>query len=134
MNKVDGVYDIIRTDGSFGDVPVIKNAEMSRGDDETLEVTVRDNAGAVVDISTATPIVCTVRQTTESKELIKKTLAASQIAITDGPNGVLEVTFLPADTQDLLPGDYVYDVELTLSSKKKTVVQGNLVIVADVSY
>ena len=59
----------------------------------------------------------------EDAIFLKKSLDAgggpTEIAITDATGGICEVYILPADTDDLMEGDYWYDMVIENSSGKK---------------
>lgn len=48
--------------------------------------------------------------------------------ITDGANGVIALSMSSANTGNLIPGRYVYDVKLTISGTTQRVVEGIIVV------
>lgn len=108
---------------------------MYRGDNRTLEVTVKDSSDVVVDITNYTAKF-TVRTHPDSTAVITKTTdSAAQIDLTDPTNGVLEIYILPTDTSSLAARTYDYDVEITSAgSVVSTVVVSTFDLVLDVSH
>lgn len=55
--------------------------------------------------------------------IFKRNVAAggsdTEIKITDGPNGVIEVYLLATDTESIKPGDYLYDLVIENIAGKK---------------
>lgn len=111
---------------------------MHSGDSRTLEVTVRDEADAVVNISAASGADLTwalSKKATDTVDprgasLVSKT-EGSGIAITDGPNGRCDVTLDPADTADLKGDDYYHEMQVILSGDTSTVLYGVVTIKGD---
>lgn len=103
-----------------------------RADDATYDVTIVDEDGEVVDITGFT-IKFTVRENPlDSIGVISKT-TSSGISLTDPTNGVCRITITSADST-IDPGRYIYDVEVTnLSGKKTTVIIDSFIIKPDVS-
>jgi hypothetical protein len=98
------------------------------GDSKIIAVTVRDEAGVVVDITDATAIAWQVKRTAgDAVPLVDKALA-SGVAITGGQAGVFEVTLDPDDTKDLEPGLYCYAARIVLGAVEATVVSGYMLL------
>jgi hypothetical protein len=55
-------------------------------------------------------------------------LLTKTAVVTDGPNGLCQVTFNRADTDDWCPGVYCYDLSRTDSGLDKCLVKGYLTI------
>lgn len=98
---------------------------MFAGDAKVLVITVRDAAGAAVNITGAT-ITWEAARSTEDAAVITKT-TSDGIEITDATHGVFEVTLDPADTDDLF-GLYYHEAELTQTGDPFTVLTGSLVV------
>lgn len=63
--------------------------------------------------------------------VIGGTVSGSFTASTPGSSGIITLTL---DTTALLPGDYIYDVQLTdTSSNKRTYIGGKVTVTVDVS-
>jgi hypothetical protein len=88
-----------------------------RGSIETFIFTVTDS-GTVMDITGAAIYFAARRDwpaatiVSDSDASIAKSTVSGGIVITDGANGVFELTLLHADTNTLQLGDYPYGVEL----------------------
>ena len=98
---------------------------MFAGDSKVLVVTVRDGAGAVVNITGATLTWEAARSTEETTVISKE--SGDGISITNPTGGVFEVTLDEADTDDL-QGLYYHEAELTQAGDTFTVLTGSLVI------
>lgn len=99
---------------------------ISRGASKTLRVTVKDAAGAPVNLTNAT-VYATVRTQVEASTaaITKVSTNAAQAAVTDGPGGICEVYFTPSDTSALAAAEYKYDVWVVLASGKRYQVISN---------
>lgn len=110
--------------------------EMFKGDHKTYELVVtKISDGSRADI-TAGVLIYTVKiDGTDTTATIQKSSEnAGEIDITDPVEGEAEINLVPADTQDLEPTTYVFDVEFTDSAgKKSTVVTGTLKLKQDVT-
>ena len=108
---------------------------ITRADDQTIRFTVTDSAGAVVDVSSGT-FKFTVKQSLDdvigSAAFQKTSPAVNGIDLTNGATGIVDVGIVPADTDDLA-GLYYYDLEMTLSSKVRTLRRGMFWVKKDVS-
>ncbi len=87
--------------------------DMFAGDTKTLEVTVRDAAGAVVDISGATAIRWKLARTVNAAPKVEKAMGTG-VTIVDGPAGRFDVPILNADTETL-SGEFYHEAEVILS-------------------
>jgi hypothetical protein len=98
-----------------------------RGDSHSIQVSVTDN-GAIKDL-TGFQAKLTVRSKDELTISIEKGIA-------DIPNpetGILVFDFLPSDT-DILPAEYLFDVQITKGSDiKHTVIKDKLLITSDLT-
>lgn len=110
---------------------------MHSGDNRLLVVTVKDENDVLIDITAAAftwalskadpnnpPI-----PAPKGAAVVTKTVG-SGITITDGPNGVLEVQILPADTETI-DGAYYHELQMTLGGAVSTVAFGNVTIYKD---
>lgn len=87
-----------------------QDVEMTQGNDRTIEITVKDEAGVVVDITNASITWGFVERGGDGTILATKTVD-SGITITDAVHGVFEVALEPADTAEFY-GDYIHEVEV----------------------
>jgi hypothetical protein len=111
-------------------------------DDRTLALTVAyDTAGTPVNLDGA-KIWFTVKTKTSDEDtaavIQKKNTAAggsdTQIKIINAAGGSVEIYLVPADTDDVDPGIYVFDVQTTLSDGKTyTVLRGRIAFKEDVT-
>ena len=101
--------------------------EMHAGDDKTLEVTVLDQNGVAVDISSSTIRWRASRSKTKTADIIKKTGGAG-ISLSDPTNGVFTVTLDAADTESLT-GIFYHEGQLTLpNGTLSTVLSGKMTV------
>lgn len=101
--------------------------EMYAGDDRTLIVTVLDRDGDAVVITSATIKWQASRSKGKTASISKTT--SSGITISDGPNGVFEITIDAADTENL-KGLYYHEAEVTFADGSiSTVMAGTMRIV-----
>jgi len=122
--RISGFYDLGGRKG-----PVVR-IRLSRGNDRDILIRCLDEAGAVVNITGATPIEFHVSKNSNASRDITKSLTDG-IVITDAANGEFTVSLAPSDTSEL-SDLYVWDAQLTLNSKLRTVARGALVIQAGV--
>ena len=95
------------------------------GDNQNLNVTVLDAAGAVVDITGASAIDWKMSVDEFTAPTISKSLG-SGIAVTNGPAGIFTVTLDPADTNGKTPGIYYQASRITLSANLSHVAIGTV--------
>jgi len=93
---------------------------IAKGEDKTIELTVDDGDGGVIDLTNGL-VTFTVKYTTDSStNLFQKTSATpSEITITSPTTGRADIYILPADTSGLDAATYVYDIWVTLASGKE---------------
>lgn len=102
--------------------------EMFAGDSKVIEVTVKDQDGDVVNITTAL-VRWQAARSENATALIEKTSdPADGISIVDGAAGRFDVTLDPEDTEDLR-GTLYYEAEVLDASKPSTVLSGWFTIV-----
>jgi len=103
---------------------------MHSGDDLTLAITLKDAAGATVDVTGATGVFAIGKQDSTGNPK-GSPLSEPTVAVQDGPNGLLAVTIVPANTASLA-GDYWYELQLTgADTKISTVLYGTLTVQKD---
>jgi len=115
------------------------NIEMVKGDNLTLvlDLDAIDENDQVVEVPlTGARIKFTTRKTAEGGTVvICKDTATGGIIITDPAHGVAEVYLAPADTENVTPGKFYYDIQVQLADGMVyTPVKGELVIVTDVTH
>ncbi len=98
---------------------------MFEGDSHILQVTVRDEEGAIVDITGATILwwMAKNNKAIEADVLIQKE-TGSGITIVDGPGGRFNVAILPPDTEDLGGKSYYHEAEIDDGGNISTVLTG----------
>lgn len=110
-------------------------------DNRTLALTISDGAGAAVDL-TGSKLWFTVKTKTSDEDadaaIQKRNTAAGggndEIEILDGPAGSVAIYLVPADTDGVDPGIYVFDVQTILSDDKTyTVLRGRISFKEDVT-
>jgi len=91
--------------------------EIVRGTTNTFDITVRDTDGNEYTLADGEKVVFGIkRKLDDSKAIFAKTT-------TSGKDGVYTVTIEPADTEDLDPGRYFYDVGLLSGTQYYNVVK-----------
>lgn len=90
----------------------IATIKLTEGDTARFTVTVKDSAGAVVDLTGVTSIAWQIARSAfaGSPDLSKS--IGSGVTVTDAAGGVFQVELAPADTADLL-GDFHHEAEVT---------------------
>lgn len=107
--------------------------EIFKGNDKQWLATAKNSAGVAQDI-TGAAITFSVKKTLDSNKVLftRKNTAAggssAEIDDTDLANGQFTVIFVPANTQNLEPGEYEYDVNIVVSGKEYTGAQDQLEI------
>lgn len=106
---------------------------MTRGDAKSYRVTVKDDAGAVVNLTGAT-IRAQFRKHPHSAPVITLNVS-SGIEIENAAGGVFRIDLTPAHTSALGNWEqtYGFDVQVTKDDKPVTVVRGTLTIEPDYS-
>lgn len=107
---------------------------MTRGDARSFRVTVKDEAGAAVDLTGATIKFQARKHPHSSTAVLSKTLG-SGIAVENAAGGVFRIDIAPADTAALgnWRQEYLYDVEVTKAGSPVTVARGTLTIEPDIA-
>lgn len=106
-----------------------------RGDTKVYTITFKDSAGAPYNIKNWV-VRMTLKQNAslpDSAAVLQKTVSTFADT-TSGTSGVAEITFLPADTVDIEPGEYDFDISVTTSQNKVyTVMRGKYSLDYDVT-
>ena len=108
--------------------PATQNLTMTRGDTETISVTMTTDGTTPVNITGRT---YTSQMRTSPEIAIIS--AAATCTITNGAAGQLTVTFSAADTAQLTPGFYYWDLQENASGIISTVLSGTVTVLADVT-
>lgn len=109
-----------------------QNIEFHAGDDKRLEVTVRDEDGAVVDLTGIESAKWSLAKTANSTALVTHTLN-DNIAVVAATSGVIHITIDAADTEGLR-GVYYHEAEITdASGKTGTILYGSATILGSLN-
>ena len=116
--------------------------ELYRGDSKTYRVSVVDEAGLPVDI-TSNLLRFTIKKDLgdpDSSAIVKKASSgfadggAMQVSIVGAPaNGVFDIYLRPADTYTAKPDKYFYDIQVGIGTRVYTVAYGKYTIKGDVT-
>lgn len=109
-------------------MPATRNIEIYQGDTYAHQLTLKDSANAVINITSRT-----YSGQVRKRRTSDTASATFSSEITDGANGVVVFTLLPAVTANLRPGTYVYDFQETNGSTITTILTGNAVITGEVT-
>ena len=109
-------------------VPATQNLTMTRGDTETVSVTVTTDGTTPVDITGRT-YSSQLRSSPDNNVVA----ATAVCTVTDGPNGKLTVTFSHGDTSTLVPGYYYWDLQEYAFGVYSTILAGTVTVNADVT-
>jgi hypothetical protein len=106
-------------------MPIVADWECRRGEALVIAVQVKDAAGLPVDITGWSLAFTLKREHGDLVALISKT-TVSGITITDGPEGMFEVTVSRAQTLSLSEGFYVCDFFRTDSGAEASLTEGEV--------
>lgn len=109
-------------------MPATRNIDIYQGDNYAHQLTLKDSANAVINITSRT------YSGQIRKRRTSDTISATfSTEITDGANGVVVFSLLPAATANLRPGVYVYDFQEVNGATVTTILTGNAVITGEVT-
>lgn len=110
--------------------PTKEDIEITRGDSPVIPVKVVDSTTkAPVDV-TGGVFVLTVDPAEEPADASNNLFALTG-TVTNGPGGLAQ--FQPTTTQtDVAPGEYFYDVQMTLAGSKRTILKGKFTVGQDI--
>ena len=109
-------------------VPVKQNLVMTRGDTETLVITMKTEANAPIDITGRT-----YRAQIRASKDAGAIDASFTCTVTNAVAGEITCTILPAVTETLSVGIHYWDLEETASGVVSTVLAGSVNVLADVT-
>lgn len=92
------------------------NIFMTRGDSESIEVSLENDLGSLVPLETGDTIYFTVKISPSSEEIFLQKI------ITDFPDGKALIEIKPEDTKDLNFMTYMYDLQYTKSDGQVTTI------------
>lgn len=109
-------------------MPATRNIEIYQGDNYVHQLALKNNANAVINITSRT------YSGQIRKRRTSDTISATfSTEITDGANGIVVFSLLPAATANLRPGTYVYDFQEVNGATVTTILTGNAVITGQVT-
>ena len=109
-------------------MPATRNIEIYQGDTYAHQLTLKNNANAVINI-TSRAYSGQIRKR-RSSTTITATFATE---ITDGANGVVVFSLLPAATANIPAGNYVYDFQEVNGTTVTTILTGTATITGEVT-
>lgn len=109
-------------------VPAKQNLVMTRGDTETLVITMKTEANAPIDITGRT-YRAQIRATKDAGVID----ASFTCTVTNAAAGEVTCTILPGVTSTLAVGIHYWDLEETASGVVSTVLAGSVNVLADVT-
>lgn len=107
-----------------------KTLAMTKGDSETIKITVKNSAGVAVPLVDGDTVYLTVKTSTGETDKILQKVVTSFI------DGEAIITIQPSDTKDLTVRAYVYDVQVTtsLGNVKTIITPSTFMLEAEVTY
>lgn len=110
--------------------PTKEDIEVTRGDSPVIPVKVTDvTTKQPVDV-TGGVFVMTVDPSEEPNDASGNLFALSG-TVTNGTGGL--ASFQPSTSQlDVTPGEYFYDVQMTLAGSKRTILKGKFTVLQDI--
>jgi predicted phosphoribosyltransferase len=109
-------------------VPAKQNLSMTRGDTETVVVTMKDSTGIAIDITGRT-YRAQIRTTKDSSTID----ASFSCSISNAAAGEVTCTILPITTATLTVGTHYWDFEETSDGVVSTILAGSVNVLADVT-
>lgn len=110
--------------------PTKEDIEVTRGDSPVIPVKVTDAKTKLPVDVTGGVFVLTVDPSEEPLDN-SANLFALNGTVADGPGGL--ATFQPTTSQlDVTPGEYFYDVQMTLGGSKRTILKGKFTVSQDI--
>jgi len=109
-------------------MPGTRNIEIYQGDNYSHQVTLKNSANAVINITSRT-YAGQIRKKRTSNVITSTFLTE----ITDGANGVVVFSLLPATTASITVGSYVYDFQETNGAVVTTLLTGAVTVLGEVT-
>ena len=109
-------------------VPAKQNLSITRGDTETVVVTMTDSGGQAIDITGRT-YRAQIRTTKDSSTID----ASFACTVSNAAEGEVTCTILPATTATLSVGIHYWDFEETNAGVVSTILAGSVNVLADVT-
>lgn len=108
--------------------PADQDLTITRGDTETLVVTITSDGTTPINITGRT-----YRAQIRSSQDATTVKASFTCVVTDGPNGKVTATLSAANSATLASGVYYWDFEENASGVVSTILAGNVTVAADVT-
>lgn len=109
-------------------VPADQDLEITRGDTETIVVTVTSDGSTPINITGRT-YTAQIRSIPDSSTV----KASFTCAVTNGSGGVVTCTLAAADSALLSAGNYFWDLQENASGVISTLLSGTVTVLADVT-
>jgi len=113
-------------------MPGTRNIEIYQGDTYVHQVTLKNSANAVINITSRT-YSGQIRKRRSSGTISATIAATFSTEITDGANGVVVFSLTPNITANLRSGIYVYDFQELNGATITTILTGNATITGEVT-
>lgn len=127
-DTLTGVTSVCTSCVSAPEGPVCLDLNIRRGDDLVMPLTMRDGAGAPIDL-TGRSYTAQIRATTDAA-----TALAITVTNTDLPNGLITLSLTDVQTRDNVPRTGVWDLQETdTGGLKSTLIAGKVTAVEDVT-
>lgn len=108
--------------------PADQDLVITRGDTETLVVTIQDDNGSAINITGRT-----YRAQIRSSQDSTTIKASFTCTVTGGSSGQVTCVLSATDSATLSSGQYFWDLEETASGVVSTILSGNVTVLADVT-
>ena len=109
---------------------------VARGETKTLRLTITQEGGTPLDLTSAT-LYMTVKRFMDDKSILIAKVSTNplQISITRPKHGEAEIYLVSSDTRALAPTDYVYDIWVVLPGDKRypVILPGQLTVEASIT-
>lgn len=106
-----------------------QNVEIYAGDTANIQVTVFDSDSNGARKNIAGSVISWVLFDPDATGVMLTKTTADAITITDGLNGLFTIALVPADTEQLTPGSYRHEAEITdASGNVSTAMTGDFII------
>lgn len=107
--------------------------EITRGDNKTFKFQRKRKDGSIITDLPSKMFVTIKKDYSRFDFVIQKSLENKEITYNDTDN-FYRFELVPEDTNDLLYGNYVYDIEITENSKVKTISKGKFTITEEATF
>lgn len=105
-----------------------------RGDDYAFNITVKDAADAIVDITGWEAGFTMKRNPNKNDATASLQVLIPALSGPDATNGKVSILLPHADTEDLAPGKYYFDIEVKYGGYVSTILAGTCEVLPDVTW